>query len=363
MQPHPTSLPQPESPPRPLSQVAYDNYLQEKKKLGVFSDILVVSRPSRVDRRATMERLRLALGVSWTYIDAVSYDAPVVTTIIDCIKLLRSMTQNESFEWPSTSPGDISGGLADSRLASSSFPCHPAVPGPPIETGWQLPRLVSSIDTPSVEPLTCATENRINGVQFRADLPSYMIMNAGKVACWYSHLAALALIASYEGLTLRSGLHRAFLILEDDIDVDRRLVEKLRAVWPALPRGWDVVYLGHCWSNESYYPAITANQNLGPDGKQVNLHPSSAPKCTHAYALNPRSARRLLEHLTFPPFAYSRALDQAMAWLVQSKRLKAFSLVPSLIVQHKESSSDIEHGSDGTGSGWKEHLDYGVLSL
>ena len=118
-------------------------------------------------------------------------------------------------------------------------------------------------------------------------------------------------------------------------------------------------FVGHCWSNESYYPAITRS----PDGQEVDLHPSFAPKCTHAYALNPRSARRLLEHFTFPLFAYSRALDQAMAWLVQSKRINAFSLVPSLIVQHKESSSDISHGSDGMGSGWKERLEHGMLSL
>ncbi|KAH9891173.1 hypothetical protein C8Q73DRAFT_651289 [Cubamyces lactineus] len=332
------------------------------KKLGVFHDVFVVSRPSRLDRRATMERLRLALGVSWTYLDAVSYDAQVVSAIIDCVTLLRSTTRAETFEWPSTLNGDISVGLTESRRVFPDFPCHPASPGILVETGGQLPR-TDPLNSSSAGHLTCATENHISGVPLRLDLPTYMVMNAGKVACWYSHLTAMAQVAFFENITSGSDPLRAFLILEDDIDMDRRLAEKLLTVWPALPTDWEVVFLGHCWSNESYYPAITTIRTPSLDGKRVDLHPSSAPKCTHAYAINPRSARRLLEHLTFPPFAYSRALDQAIAWLVQSKRLKAFSLVPSLIVQHKESSSDILHGSDGTGSGWKEHLEDGVLSL
>ncbi len=92
------------------------------------------------------------------------------------------------------------------------------------------------------------------------------------------------------------------------------------------------------------------------------VHPSFAPKCSHAYALSRAGARRILLHLLHPPFLYSRALDQAFSWLVQSGRLKAYSVVPSVVVQHKLSRSDIDGGEKGLGSGWKEELVYGVLT-
>ena len=82
-------------------------------------------------------------------------------------------------------------------------------------------------------------------------------------------------------------------------------------------------------------------------------------------------------HLQYPPFAFSRAIDQAFAWLIQSGRLKGFSVVPSLVVQRKISKSDINFVSDdvspqgpdarqGTAEaakfrGWKEDLMNGVL--
>lgn len=88
------------------------------------------------------------------------------------------------------------------------------------------------------------------------------------------------------------------------------------------------------------------------------MHPSRNPKCTHAYALSRTGARRLLLHLMYPPFAYSRAIDQAFAWLVQSGRLKSYSIVPSIVVQRKVGGSDI---AAGKGSKWKDHLLDGVF--
>jgi hypothetical protein len=93
----------------------------------------------------------------------------------------------------------------------------------------------------------------------------------------------------------------------------------------------------------------------------VLLHPSFGPKCTHAYALSKSGARRLLLHLRYPPFAYSRALDQAFAWLVQSGRIRAYSVVPSVVVQRKVGESDVMYGQAGMGSRWKERLVRGVF--
>lgn len=62
--------------------------------------------------------------------------------------------------------------------------------------------------------------------------------------------------------------------------------------------------------------------------------------------------------LRYPPFAYSRALDQAIAWLVKSGQLRSYSLVPSIVVQMKVDQSDI---FEGTGSSWKDSLNHGVF--
>jgi hypothetical protein len=88
------------------------------------------------------------------------------------------------------------------------------------------------------------------------------------------------------------------------------------------------------------------------------LHPSYGPKCTHAYVVSRRGARRILLHLRHPPFAYSRAIDQALMWLVRSGRLKSYSVVPSVVVQRKVGESDILNGA---GSEWKETLIRGVF--
>ena len=93
----------------------------------------------------------------------------------------------------------------------------------------------------------------------------------------------------------------------------------------------------------------------------TSVHPSRAPKCTHAYAVTRAGARKLVEHLRFVPFAYSRALDQAYAWLVLSGRVKSYSVVPSLVVQRKVASSDIDPGHAGVGSEWRESLENGVF--
>jgi hypothetical protein len=103
---------------------------------------------------------------------------------------------------------------------------------------------------------------------------------------------------------------------------------------------------GWCWSGEwgnapigEFTPPGTAQPNA--------LRPATAPQCTHAYAVSVPGARRLLAHLEHPPFAYSRAIDQAYAWLVRSGRVAAYSATPQLAVQRKADKSDI--------STWEPH--------
>ena len=128
------------------------------------------------------------------------------------------------------------------------------------------------------------------------------------------------------------------------------------------------VLLGYCWSNESSHAPLESPLGLstfsaadlsgGSDPPTPQLHPSFAPKCTHAYALSQTGARRLWLHLRHPPFAYSRALDQAYAWLVADGRVSSYTVVPSVVVQRKAGESDL---MTGNGSTWRESLVRGVF--
>ena len=111
--------------------------------------------------------------------------------------------------------------------------------------------------------------------------------------------------------------------------------------------------IGHCWSDEAFYPPLSPNMTLG-----THLHPAYSPYCTHAYALSLSGARRLLQHLRYPPFAYSRALDRAFSWLIETGRLRAYSVVPSVVVQTKDTPSDV---LPGCGSEQTQWLVNGVL--
>ena len=377
---------------------------QSSPTLSVLSQILVISRPSRLDRRATMEQLRAALGLDWDYVDAISSDDQAVNQIADCLRLSRKHAHLRTFEWPSRfevdqtvlSPLPISPNTSVSWSAPTSdtlcrYPVPPASNAsvqtadlgdfsrsqntPPMETS----RNHHSRATSSV-PLTCAVQDRTHGVKYTPSLLSYMLLTPAKFACWYSHLEAIQRVAAFnEPLVDPEGGGTAALILEDDVDIERDIRERLREAWSVLPDDWDIVFLGewlvvsslrvslydtmpgHCWSDEARYPALRPKGKSKSSGSfpKMSVHPSFAPKCTHAYALSRAGARRILLHLLYPPFAYSRALDQAFAWLVQSGRVRAFSIVPSLVIQHKLTGSDIDGGENGLGSGWKDQLEHG----
>ena len=117
---------------------------------------------------------------------------------------------------------------------------------------------------------------------------------------------------------------------------------------------------GHCWSEESEKPSIASYRSLilTVTESVTTLHPSTSPKCTHAYVLSRRGARRLAIYLRHPPFAYSRAIDQAISWLVESGKLESYSVVPSVVVQRKVDDSDI---FGGKGSSWRDNLTRGVF--
>ncbi|KAF8174143.1 hypothetical protein K438DRAFT_1849502, partial [Mycena galopus ATCC 62051] len=174
-------------------------------------------------------------------------------------------------------------------------------------------------------PLTCATQN--------FTLSPYS-PRLGSPAGSRTYLSAIQRAPTHER-------DKAALILEDD-------VERLSSIWSLLPSDWDIL------SHDFDLPSSTST---------TLLHPSHGPLCTHAYALSPAGTKRLLSHLMHPPFACSRAIDHARAWLVRSAWLNSFSVVPSVVVQRKVGKSDVMPiPGKGKGSRWRDRLVHGVLA-
>ncbi|KAJ7788569.1 hypothetical protein B0H14DRAFT_2947991 [Mycena olivaceomarginata] len=287
--------------------------------LPVPSRTYVISLPRRVDRYEDMERLRTRLGVRWTYVVAEDSRSPLVARIMS--QLFQASIR-----------------VADPDVAVSRASFPDSLPEAPPSSG--------PADEPDPElPLTCATEN-FTLVPYSSRLPEYKILSLSRIACWHSHLSVIQRVSTHRP-------NEVALILEDDVDMEEDITERLSAIWSLLPSDWDIIFLGHCWSNESYHPplGLSSSSDLS-SSVSTRLHPSHAPLCTHAYALSPTGAQRLLLDLTYPRFAYSRAIDHALAWVVQSGRLNAFSVVPSVVVQRKIGNSDVGMGK---GSGWRDH--------
>jgi GR25 family glycosyltransferase involved in LPS biosynthesis len=363
--------------------------------LDVVSRIYVISLPRRSDRRLQMDRLRDALHINWTYTDACEANASIVTTILRQVRVLRSQLIPQpkpggdarmghdmifsAFNWPHDledaicSPETLQPSGADLWTRPSSHSMSdldvPAEMADPYAFNF-MPSSSESVQVSAVSdptPLACASENDISAASL-PNLPLYRRLTPAKVACWYSHLQTIREIAN--------GKDEAVLILEDDVDIERDVKGRLRALLDALPNDWDIVYLGksknpqtwltanatigHCWSDESRLPTLRNVSLRLPTGQTTlsGLYPASSPKCTHAYILSRIGARRVVAHLRHPPFAYSRAIDQALAWLIQSKRLRAFSIVPPVVVQRKVAVSDV---MPGLGSAWRDELYDGVL--
>ncbi|TFK67681.1 hypothetical protein BDN72DRAFT_798713, partial [Pluteus cervinus] len=310
--------------------------------------MFVISLPTRKDRREDMELLQQASNLRWTYWDAVASTDTIIDQILSRVSSLRSRVDNISdtsghkkphaFRWPKNLDKVV---FSQSRisLSTSSF--------------WRSNQSTNLLPLPPGQDsnLTCATRDE-DILPYSDDLPEHKILTRARLACWQSHLSLLEQIAN-------DARGRISIILEDDIDMERDIKAHLRWLFTSPPKGWDIIFLGHCWSDEAHFPPLRNFDGIStnPTGR-ISLHPSWSPKCTHAYAVSHHGARRLLLHLLYAPFAYSRPIDQAFAWLIQSKRLKSYSVVPSIIVQRKIGQSDV---SQGIGSIWRDELGNGIL--
>lgn len=213
------------------------NSYNSSKSLGVADNIYVISLRDRYRRREDMEKLRLSLDLHWTYVDALDTESPLVSQIMDWVKVLRAgpphildeanstlavLPDSITFTWPK----DIDA-LARSRdkldLWSTDI--------------WPSP--TSILKPASYLPIACATKN-YRLTKYTTTLKEHLILTHPRVACWHSHLSVIRDIANNAS---QNGFGVA-IILEDDVDMEQDIQKQLVYLWPTLPAEWDIVFLG-----------------------------------------------------------------------------------------------------------------------
>lgn len=246
--------------------------------LDVVSRIYVISLPRRTDRRRQMDRLREALHLNWTYRDACEANASVITTILRQVRVLRSQLMPQprpggdapmrhdmivsAFDWPH----DLEDAICSQEILQPSGaelwtrPSSHSLSDLDVLAEMADPYAFNSARSPSKSvqvsaasdptPLACASGNDVSAASL-PNLPLYRRLTPAKVACWYSHLQTIREIAN--------GKDEAVLILEDDVDIERDVKKRLRALLDALPNDWDIVYLGKLKYPQTW---TTANATL-----------------------------------------------------------------------------------------------------
>ena len=226
------------------------------KTLGIASDIFVLSLPRRTDRHKEMEVLRVALDLQWTFVDAVESHTAVIESIMAQMRSLRAAKASTStdrgiFRWPqnidalssSSQPLGLEGSDLWASQSSSTYNNKRHLKAATVRGIAGIMNKSTEIPTTSAEPLTCTSEDN-SVLPFTRGLPEYKLLTMAKMACWNSHLSVIRRIAESSSKTRVALEQDVSLILEDDIDMEYDIRERLAGIWTSIPAGWDMVFLG-----------------------------------------------------------------------------------------------------------------------
>jgi len=174
-----------------------------------------------------MEQLRYTIGLEFTYVNGTEGDGDTVQRIMGHVAALRALqglhepdlSLSTAFEWPQDVDALVESGDPLDMKGSDLW----------VSDGLDLP------DLPSHEPLTCAYGD-YTLEPYSPQTPSHQLLTKGRLACWHSHWLVIRSIAN--------GPDDVALVLEDDVDMELDIRQRLLGVWDSLPSAWDIVFLG-----------------------------------------------------------------------------------------------------------------------
>ena len=173
-----------------------------------------------------MERLRYTLGLDFTYMNGTEADGDAVQRIRGHVMTSRALESAReanlwlptAFEWPQDVDALVESESPLDRQGSDLW----------LHDDTKLS------DSPSHAPLTCHPDNSTSW-SYPPPTPCRPPTKA-QLACWHSHWRIMRSIAD--------GQDDVSLILEDDVDMELDIRQRLLGVWDSLPNAWDIVFLG-----------------------------------------------------------------------------------------------------------------------
>ena len=195
--------------------------------LNVASRIYVIHLPKRARRHLDMERLRYSIGLDFTYVNGTDADDEVVHKITRHLTAFRALASSRKakhlpspvFGWPQGVDTFVDSKSPLGMEGSDLWPSD----------------TVDFPDPNAYGPLTCAYANSTLE-PYSPQTPPYLLLTKERLACWHSHWGVIRMIAD--------GNDDVSLVLEDDVDMELDIRQRLLGVWNFLPVAWDIVFLG-----------------------------------------------------------------------------------------------------------------------
>ncbi|KZS95197.1 hypothetical protein SISNIDRAFT_494577 [Sistotremastrum niveocremeum HHB9708] len=132
---------------------------------------------------------------------------------------------------------------------------------------------------------------------------------------WHSHVLALREVIRKED--------EVAIIFADDFDVEWDIEFILKETWEHLPSDWDIIYLGHCASQERLGDIVPYTSSL---------HHSTRSCYSPGYVINYRSAKMIYQFLRSSDLSQTLSLDDAL-WELGAReiiKLNSYTFSPPI---------------------------------
>jgi len=279
------------------------SYIKHSPTL-TFSNIYVLSLPRRSDRRLRMSKIANALGLRFTFVDATHKESPLIGWIAERVREVRDRKRPILAQALKMDEKDVGGAGVDSPWLSGndssrllSFPDLAQ-----LDERWTV-KASNPVNAPDSTTRPTFSSQDIADKEYRDDealesllggrravdwvqyleegqyldrlapsgasdkfktLDDYVAdllhdpveqlkarqVNAGVLATWYSQTRVWR--------KMLENSDKSALILEDDVDIEWDFERQWPNIERALPRNWEIVFLGHCWGKElaSAFPPL-----------------------------------------------------------------------------------------------------------
>ena len=150
-------------------------------------------------------------------------------------------------------------------------------------------------------------------------------LTSTELACWASHVRLWMTLHRHHydrSLRTNDSSVKWMMILEDDIDVEADLVQRLRSFPSSIWSMADLIYLGHCANP----PGRLVYRSIRYD---YRIHHALHPTCTHAYLIRSTSLYKLISSLSRPV----KPLDESIVDLVHRNSVVVLSVHPPMAEQ------------------------------